>query len=184
MAVFNKKHCKKKHSNVFQSQMKRFSLVLVFLMVFCFTACNEQSNPDVVGKNLFAALKTLSSSDTESSQDKLAKNFLKKEDGYNLFQEIKNKSYDRGVSDWSKIEYVNFIHKEVSKNGVKYSSGCLIVNLNGKGDYVQFSIYLLNIQVGNEYKVLKHHDNWSRDTTIPWDRLKQNLDEILEKWID
>ena len=149
-------------------------------MVFSLTACNSQSNPEAIGKNLFAALKNLSN----SNGDELAKNFLKKEDGYNLFQEIKSKSSNRGVSDWSKIEYVNYIHKEVTKNGVKYSSGCLIVKLNGKGDYVHFGIYLLNIQVGNEYKVLKYNDNWSRDTTIPWDRLRQSLDGILEEWID
>jgi len=153
-------------------------------MAFGFIACNAQSNPDVIGKNLFAVLKILSSSDAENARNKLATNFLKKEDGYNLFWEIKSKDFNKGVSDWSKIEYVNYIHKEFIKNGVKYSSGCLVVKLNGNSDYAHYGIFLLNIQVGDGYKVLQCRDNWSRDSTIPWGALRQRLDEIAEEWVD
>jgi hypothetical protein len=161
-----------------------------FLRIIIFTAIlliagrtvNAQTTnrPDAIGRQVFAVLKTLSN----SNGDKLSAYFLKKEDGENLYSALKYKAAQNGVSNWNKIEYIDYIHKEFQKNGAKYSSGFLAVKLNGDKDYTYFGIYLLNIQIGSSYKVLQCNDNWSRDTTIPWDRIRKSLDEIQGKWLN
>jgi hypothetical protein len=104
--------------------------------------------------------------------------------GENLYSALKYKAAQNGVSNWNKIEYIDYIHKEFQKDGVKYSSGFLAAKLNGDKDYIYFGIYLLNIQIGSSYKVLQCNDNWSRNTAIPRDRIRKNLDEIQEKWVN
>ena len=157
-------------------------------MTLNLTACNVQSTSETIGKNLFTALKSFS--DIKTIEDKLNSvnmfiaNFDDRSAGLDFRNSISINGFKRGVKDWNKIEYVNYFHKEFKKNGKKYSSACLVVKLNGSGEYKTFAIYLLNIQVGREYKILRFNDNWSRNESVPTNTIMEQLDEIAKEWVN
>jgi hypothetical protein len=163
---------------------KQFLKVLMVIFLFGMVAsfCNAQTSnsPSGIGRQVFEALKILN-----SSGDRLSGLFLIRQDGNMLYRELITKAAQRGLSDWSKIEYMNYIHKEFRRDGTNYSSGYLAVKFNGTSDYTSFGIYLLNIQAGNGYKILICNDKWSRNpvSSIPWDDIRENLDD-LEEWLD
>ena len=157
-------------------------LFLSFLFIFFSFNINCQSatSPAAIGRELFTALKT----NPNSNIDNFSSLFLKRDDGNVLYREIFTKAPQRGVNNWTKIEYVDYIHKEFVKNGINYSSGCLVIKLNGSSDYYYLGIYLLNIQVGNGYKILVSNDKWSRNSTVPWENLREALDDIEADWVN
>jgi len=157
---------------------KGIFLLFIFIFIVFNFSCQLSISPNVIGKKLFDSLKA------NSNNDNFLSLFLKKEDGNTLYSELLSKAPQRGVNDWNKIEYVDYIHKEFLKNGINYSSGCLVIKLNGNSDYYYLGIYLLNIKIGNEYKILESNDNWSRNSTVPWENLRESLDYIEESWVD
>jgi len=166
----------------YEEQMKK-GLFLSFLFIFLgFNfSCQSAVSPGAIGRKLFDSLKT----NSNSNIDNFSSLFLKSEDGNALYRELLTKAPKRGVNDWNKIEYVDYIHKEFIKKGIKYSSGCLVIKLNGDSDYYYLGIFLLNIQVGNEYKILESNDNWSRNSTAPSkEDLLEALDDIEESWVN
>jgi len=157
-------------------------LFLSFVLIFIGfnLSCQPAISPTVIGRDLFASIKTISNSNT----DNFSSLFLKREDGNAQYHELLTNASKRGVYDWKKIEYVDYIHKEFVKNGINYSSGCLVIKLNGNSDYYYLGVYLLNIQVGNGYKILISNDKWSRNSTVPWENLREALDDIEDGWVN
>ncbi|MDR0401975.1 MAG: hypothetical protein LBH35_00130 [Treponema sp.] len=160
----------------------RKRLFLSFTLGFLSSILNSQSvsSPDIIGREIFTALKSISN----SNGDNFVSLFLKREDGNMLYRGIIFTANEKGVINWNRIEYLNYIHKEFIKDGISYSSGFLAVKLNGNSDYPIFGLWLLNIKVGNRYRVLKCNDEWSRDSEIPWDMIRGNLNGIQEQWVD
>jgi hypothetical protein len=162
-----------------ERQMKKVFFVSFLFITFSFNInCQSAVSPSSIGRELFNSIKASSN----SNNDKFSSLFLKREDGNLLYREIAAKAPQRGVNDWTKIEYVDYVHKEFMLDGINYSSGCLVVKLNGTSDYYFLGFYLLSIQVGKSYKILEAKDNWSRDSTVPWDVLHETLD-YLKDWL-
>jgi hypothetical protein len=156
-----------------------FTISFMVLIVYNANAQNVTS-PNAMGRQLFDALKTLN-----SGGDNFARFFLVRRDGMDVYRTIMYKSTQFGVSNWSRIEYVDYIHREFTRDGVGYSCSFIGVNLNGNSDYLSFGIYLLNIQTNNGYKILLCNDKWSREilTRDKVQELRYELENMLS-WLD
>jgi hypothetical protein len=170
--------------------MKNKLIFLVATLTAALTSsCNAQTKPKDLGMQLFSAIQSFSSSSASKkteSANKLMAFFSNREDGLNFYTSLNSKAASRGVWDWSIIEYVDYFHKELKKNGKNYSAGCLVIKLNGKKDYKYLGIYFLNMQSDRVYKILKCKDNWSRDewSKDKKERVISELDSIFEDWIN
>jgi hypothetical protein len=172
--------------------MKNFLLFLIAAMVF--VACNRQSKPDsdpeATGKDLFTALQKCSNSNSDGYEELIAL-FLRREVGYSFYKETVPKLAK--VSDWSKIRYVNYFHKEIEKNGKKYSAAFLAIDMNADADYdytlsklTGVKLWVLNLQDGQGYKILAANDEWSKHSIDGnyISKILQNLDRMAEQCED
>ena len=169
-----------KHGQSSKSHKSRTFFLMLLLSIICFNfiGCQSQTSSNDIGKQLFLALQS-------SNADEFAKYFLSTRDGNDLYQGLQYKGSQRDIN-WSKIQYLDYLHKEFDKDGNKYSAGFLAFNSNGTDGYTVIGAYLLSIKTNNGYKILKFNDKWSRSewSNDAIESITENLENLGNEWLD